>query len=123
MTNVNLEQWNKQVESLVTGPARAYMTLAVDHAEKLLNVHFEAVRAYTDTGVRQIRAALEIKDPAGLRSYVEQQQKAARDLGERVKDEAEKVVSINQEFVEKARKVTEDNVRSVSETVDKAQGK
>ncbi|MCP1675289.1 phasin family protein [Natronocella acetinitrilica] len=114
MNNVNLEQFNKQFEALFVAPARAYSTLALDHAEQLLNAQYDATKAYADAGLSHVRAMLDIKDPQGLRSYVESQQKVAKDLGERLKGDAEKVVALNQEFVQKAQQLAETNAKNVT---------
>lgn len=114
MNNVPFEQFAKQYESMIGGPSRAYGALALDYVEKLVSSQFEATRASVDAGVGLARSVLDIKDPDGLRSYVESQQKVAQSLGERLKGDAEKVVAINQEFVEKAQKLAESNAKSVT---------
>ncbi|PWG65475.1 phasin family protein [Sediminicurvatus halobius] len=123
MNNEMINKYNEQVEKLFVGPARAYGKLAVDYTEKLVNAQLEAVRTYTEVGVGQARAALEIKDTKGLQAYAEGQQKVAKDLSERVKGDAEKVVAMNQEFVNEARKLVESNVKSASEAATAAQAK
>ena len=120
MSNVQFEQFNKQFESTVIGPARAFNALAIDHVEKLINTQFEATRAYTEAGLGHLRSVIDVKDPEGLRSYVETQQKAARDLGERIKGDAEKVAALNQEFVQKAQQIAEKNVKTVSKAAGQA---
>ncbi|MCH8505930.1 MAG: phasin family protein [Ectothiorhodospiraceae bacterium] len=114
MNDQTFNQMNDQVEKLFTGPARAYATLAIAHFEKLASAHFEATRAYTDLGVKQVRAALDIKDPQDFRSYVEGQQKLVQEIGERVKGDAEKVVALNQDFFQQAQKLTESNAKTAA---------
>jgi len=116
MSNETLNQFNAQFEKLFVGPARTYASLLVDHTEQLVKTQLEATKAYADVGLKQYRAALDIKDQKDLQSYVEGQQKLAQELGERVKGDAEKVVNLNQEFVQKAQKVAEDTTKSAAKT-------
>ncbi|MCK2183343.1 phasin family protein [Halomonas getboli] len=120
MQNFDTKQFTEQFESLFFGPARAYASLSVDFAEKLTNAQLEAGRAYSETGMAQLRALLDVKDAEGLRSYMEGQQKIAKDLTERLKGDAEKVVSLQQDFVQQSQKLTEENVKQATETATKA---
>lgn len=120
MSNVNFDQANQQFESLFVSPARTYAALTLDYAEKLMSAQYDAAKAYAEVGMSQARAALDIRDAEGLRSYVEGQQKVARDVSERLKNDTEKVVSLNQEFVQQSQKLAEDNLKSVSKTTAKA---
>lgn len=105
---------NDQVEKLFVGPVRTYAGLTLDHFEKLLATQFEATRAYTEVGLSQVRAALNITDTRGFQAYIEGQQQVAKDLGDRFKGDAEKFAALNQEFVTKAQKLTEDNIKTAS---------
>ncbi|ERS90588.1 MULTISPECIES: phasin family protein [Halomonas] len=110
----------KQFESIFFAPARAYANLAVDYTEKLANAQLDATKAYTDTGLAQLRTLMNVKDAEGLRAYMEGQQKVAKDLAERLKGDAEKVVSLQQDFVQQSQKLTEDNVKQAQATATKA---
>ncbi|SDL28937.1 phasin family protein [Franzmannia pantelleriensis] len=120
MSNATIDQATQQFESMFFGPARAYAALSIDYAEKLLNTQYEAVKAYSDVSMSQARAMLDIKDAEGLRTYVEGQQKVAKELSERVKGDAEKVVALNQDFVQKGQKLAEENIQTASKAASKA---
>lgn len=120
MQNVDTKQFTQQFETLFFGPARAYANLSVDFAEKLANAQLDAGKAYTETGLSQLRALLDVRDAEGLRAYVENQQQVAKDLTERLKGDTEKVVSLQQDFVQKSQKLTEDNVKQATETATKS---
>ncbi|RCV87952.1 phasin family protein [Vreelandella rituensis] len=109
----------KQIESMMFGPARAYAALSVDFTEKLVNAQLDASKAYADNGLAQLRSLMNVKDAEGLRSYMEGQQQAAQDLAERLKKDAEKVVSLQQEFVQQGQKLTEENVKQAQQTTAK----
>ena len=101
-------------DTLFVGPARAYAALGLDYTEKLATAQFEAARAYTDLSLAQARAWLDVKDVEGLQKIVESQQKVAEEFGNQVKGDAEKVVTLSQEFLQKGQKLTEDNVKAAS---------
>lgn len=114
MRNVNYDQATQQFENMFFGPARAYAALSVDYTEKLFTTQFEFAKAYADATLSQTRAMLDVKDAESLRSYVEDQQQVVKDLGERFKGDAEKVVAMNQEFAQKSQQLVESNVKEAS---------
>ncbi|SDF64159.1 phasin family protein [Onishia taeanensis] len=120
MSNTNFDQVTQQFESMFFGPARAYAAMSLDYSEKLMAAQFDAAKAYSDLGISQARAALNVKDAEGLRTYVEGQQKVAKDVGERVKADAEKVVAMNQEVAQQAQKLTEETVKTASKAATTA---
>ena len=116
MNNEMFAKYTEQAEKLFMGPTRDYAKLAMDYAEKLIDAQMEAARTYSELGMQQARAALDIKDTSALQQYAEKQQAVAKDLGERVKGDAEKVVAMNQDFVNETRKLVESSVQSASDT-------
>ncbi|MEA3251367.1 MAG: phasin family protein [Pseudomonadota bacterium] len=115
-TSNNFDQATQQLESMFLGPARAYAAMTVDYTEKVLNTQLDFAKACTDTYLGQARSMLDVRDAEGLRNYVQQQQKTVKDLGERFKDDAEKVVALNQDFAQKSQKLVEDNIQTASKT-------
>jgi len=115
-TRNNFDQTTQQFESLFSGPARAYAAMAVDYSEKVLNTQLDFAKACTDSYMGQARSMLDVRDAEGLRNYVQEQQKSAKDLGERFKGDAEKVVALNQDFAQKSQKLVEDNMKTASKT-------
>jgi phasin family protein len=120
MTNENFEKMTEQAEKMFMGPSRDYAKLAVDYTERMIEAQMAAAKAYTEIGMKQARAAVEIKDPEALKAYAEEQQKVVKDLSEKVKSDAEKVVAMNQDFVNEARKLVESNVKTATDTATEA---
>ena len=119
MTNNEMvTKYTEQAEKLFMAPTRSYAKLAMDYAEQLMSVQMEAARTYSEIGMQQARAAMDIKDTSAFQQYAEKQQTVAQDLGERVKNDAEKVVAMNQDFVNETRKLVESNVKTASETAN-----
>ncbi|MGO2132032.1 MAG: phasin family protein [Halomonas sp.] len=109
-----------QFENLFFGPARAYANLSLDFTEKLVSAQLEASKSYAETNLTQVRALLDVRDAEGLRAYMENQQKVAKDLTERMKGDAEKVVALQQDFASKSQKLTEENTKQASTAAAKA---
>lgn len=120
MSNATFDQATQQFESLFFAPARTYAALTLDYTEKLVAAQFDAAKAYSDAGLSQARAVLDVKDAEGLRAYAEGQQKTAKELTERLKNDAEKVVAMNQEFVQQSQKLAEDNLKAASKATAKS---
>lgn len=119
MRTFNTNEMTQQFDNLFMAPVRAYMTLSIDYSEKLLNAQLDANKAYVDTGIAQVRQLMSVKDADGLRSYMESQQKVAKDLAERVKGDADKVVSLQQDFLQKSQQLTEENVKQAQAAASK----
>lgn len=121
MTNAfafDTKQFNTaQFESLFFAPARAYAALSIDLTEKLVNAQLEATQAYADTSLAQLRNLVQVKDAEGLKGYLEGQQQVAQELSDRLKSDAEKVVALQQEFVQESQKLTEGSVKQAQESV------
>lgn len=119
MRTFNTNEMTQQFDNLFMAPARAYMSLSIDYSEKLMNAQLDANKAYADTGIAQMRQLMSVKDADGLRSYMEGQQKVAKELAERVKGDADKVVSLQQDFLQKSQKLTEENVKQAQTAASK----
>ena len=118
MTNETLSQVNEQFETTVFAPMRRYLAAVTDHAEAVASLQIEASKAYTEVAFSNARAALDIRDVEGFKSYVGKQPEVAKQFGERVKNDAEKMTAANQAFVENAQKVTQDSVQQVQKAAE-----
>ncbi|MWJ28292.1 phasin family protein [Halomonas sediminis] len=123
MNTFNTNEMNQQVDNLFMAPARAFATLSLNFTEKLVNAQLDAGKTYADTSLAQVRNLLSIKNAEGLRSYMEDQQKVAKELTERVKGDADKVASLHQDFIQQSQKLTESNVKQAREVASKATAK
>ncbi|MDI5933140.1 phasin family protein, partial [Halomonas kalidii] len=99
-----------QLESVFFGPARAFAALSIDFTEKLVSTQLDATQAYADANLAQLRGLVQVKDAEGLKSYLEGQQQVAKYLSERLKGDADKVVALQQDFIQEGQKLTEGSV-------------
>lgn len=118
MTEQAITQVNKQFEKTVLNPARSYAALVTEHAETLAGIQFDAAKAYTDLALKQVRAATDIRDAEGAKSYLAGQSDIAKQVSDRVKKDVEKLASANQSFVRKAQKLTQDSVATAQKTAE-----
>lgn len=114
MSKATTQQATEQFESMFVAPARNFGALNLDYTEKLVAAQFDAVRALADMGLAQARAWLDVRDADSLKSVVESQQKASQDVGERLRGDAEKIMSLSQEYVQKSQKLAEDGIKAAT---------
>ncbi|MDR9438943.1 MAG: phasin family protein [Halomonas sp.] len=114
MSKATPQQATEQFESMFVAPARNLGALNLDYTEKLVAAQFDAVRALADMGLAQARGWLDIRDPDSLKSVVESQQKASQDMGERLRGDVEKIMSLSQEYVQKSQELAEDGVKAAT---------
>ncbi|RUR30509.1 phasin family protein [Vreelandella nanhaiensis] len=119
MNTFNTNEMNQQFDNVFMAPARAYAALTIDYAERMLNAQMEASQAYTDAGIQQLRQLSSIKDPQELRHYMEGQQQVVRQMAERVKDDADKVVSLQRDYFQKSQKLTQESVKQAQTATSK----
>lgn len=119
MRTLNTNEMTQQFDNMFMAPVRAYMALSIDYSEKMINAQMDASKTYVDTGIAQMRQMMDVKDAEGLRSYMEGQQKVAKELAERAKGDADKAVALQQDFIQKSQKITEDNVKQAQTVASK----
>ncbi|WP_416138372.1 phasin family protein [Halomonas sp. HK25] len=106
------EQATQQFDNNVVEPMHAYGALTTDYLEQLFSAQFDAVRAFADTSVAQSRSWLEVKDPDSFRQVIEQQQQAVKEMGERLKEDADKIRSLSQEYLKETQELTLKSMQS-----------
>ncbi|APE30265.1 phasin family protein [Halomonas aestuarii] len=114
MSKATTQQATEQFESAFVAPARSVGALNLDYTEKLVAAQFDAVRALTDMGLSQARSWLDVRDADSLKKVVESQQKASQDMGERLRGDAEKIMSLGQEYVQQSQKIAEDGIKAAT---------
>lgn len=119
MNTFNTNEMNQQFDNFFMAPARAYAALTLDYAEKMLNAQVNASQAYAETGIAQLRQLANVKDPEGLRSYMEGQQQVVKQLAEQAKGDADNVVALHQNYFQKSQKLAEDSVKQAQTAASK----
>lgn len=98
-------------------PGRRISALLIDNTEKLLNLHLEAARVYTDIGLSQLRAMASVHDTESLQQYVANQANVAETVVQRATEDAETVAGIGNDFASDATRIASENVTSLRDAV------
>jgi phasin family protein len=93
-------------------PAQKLGQLMIANAEKLSEIQLAAAKAYSDMGLGQMKAAVEVKDMAGLKGYAEKQAEALKTVGERLVADAKAVTEMASAFSTEAQSITKDAASS-----------
>ncbi len=120
MSNATINQANEQFQSLFGEPARAFAELTVNHMESVVQTQVEASRALSDLSMKQVRSALEVKDPKDVQGFFQGQQEFLKAMSEQVRGDAEKLVELNRKFAEEAQKLGQQSTQEASKAATKA---
>ncbi len=98
-----------QLEDLIA-PARKFQGLVVDHFTKLADFQLDALRAYTDLGLEQLRAVKNVGDAKSFQDYVSSQSKVAKTVGDKVTKDVNTLAALNKDFTAEVQKLAQENV-------------
>lgn len=91
------KSFSEQTEKSVS-PFVKFNQLMAKNIAQLTEFQINSVKAYSDLGVSQIKAAAEIKDVTSLASFNSSQLAAIAKISEQVSDDSKKLQDIAQEF-------------------------
>ncbi|WP_445003418.1 phasin family protein [Halomonas mongoliensis] len=114
MSKATTRKSTEQFQTLVADPARAYGSLTLEYYEKLFSAQLEAARRYTELGFAQARAWVDVRDVDGFNKALEGQQKAAEQLNEQLKGDAEALSGLGQEYLQKGQQLVESSMKSAT---------
>lgn len=107
-------QFNNQFGN-VLAPAQKFNALVVANVEKLVQFQLAAVETYSQIGLQQLRAALEVRDPQSLQAYVSNQQQVAKVVGEKLANDAKALAGLGQAFGAEVQQLVKENVALLGE--------
>lgn len=114
-----ISETNAQLNDAIVEPVREYGVLTTNYFEKLFSVQFDAVRNFSDNSIAQSRSWLEVKDSDSFKQVVEQQQQAVRELAERLKEDADKIRALSEEYMRDTQSLTKDSMQTGSKHLEK----
>lgn len=114
ITNKTTEQFEK----LMVSPLRGIGAMNLEFTEKLVSAQLDSARAMADLGLAQARVWLEVNDADSFKKAVESQQKAAQNVGERLKSDAEALMGLSQDYLKQGQKVAEEQGQKVQSAAD-----
>ncbi|WP_104203896.1 phasin family protein [Billgrantia saliphila] len=116
--NQATERAAEQFNNAIGEPVRAYGALTTDYFEQLFSAQLDAVRAFADSSLAQSRSWLEVKDSDSFRQVIEQQQQAVQQLSERLKEDADKIQALSQEYLKETQQLATDNMQSGRQQIE-----
>ncbi|EWG99127.1 phasin family protein [Halomonas sp. BC04] len=113
------DEASAQFNDAIAEPVRAYGLMTTNYFEKLFSAQFDSVRNFSEKSLAQSRAWLEVKDSDSFKEVVEQQQQAVREMSERLKEDAEKIRSLSEEYMKDTQKLTTESMQTGSKQLEK----
>lgn len=95
----------EQSGSSTDKPLRAYGSLTTDYYEQLFSTQFDAVRNFAEKSLAQSRSWLEVKDSDSFQKVADEQQKAIREMSERLMEDTKKINSLCQEYLNESQQL------------------
>ncbi len=103
------KSFTDQAEKTLT-PLTRFNKLMAKNIEQLTELQLNAVRAYSELGVNQIKAAAEIKDVTSLASFNSHQLATMAKVSEQVSEDSKKMQDLAQEFKNELDNLVSENV-------------
>ncbi|MCK8516058.1 phasin family protein [Methylonatrum kenyense] len=117
-TDVN-KMFEQQLEQL-TGPARKFAELALDHAQKVSAFQTEVARDYILMGVGYAKEAAAIDSPQSLQKWLGGRGDAVQTVGKRVGDDVQTLLGFGRDYAEQTSKLSREQIETVSKAIDRA---
>ncbi|MGL6261820.1 phasin family protein [Vibrio sp. WXL103] len=95
-------------------PYFKFNQLMTKNVEVVTELQLNAVRAYSDLGLEQMKAAANVKDVASLTAFSSQQLTTLTKFSQQLMDDSAKLQSIAKEFKEDVEKLTSENLKTVT---------
>lgn len=95
-------------------PVKEFNKLAVAKAEKLAYLQLASLQSYSELGIAQLKAALEVSDPDSLQVYVSKQSEFLKTLAEKLAEDTRAVAELSKEFSEEAQQIAKDSIATIS---------
>lgn len=109
----------KQFEAALA-PVVAFNKLVVKNAETAFNMQMASLQAYAKLGLENMNAGLEVRNADDFKAYAEKQKSVAEEITAQIASDVKAFSELNEKFMEDARDLADNNVKTVSAAVKKA---
>lgn len=117
-----LNAFTEQTKSFYA-PLSKLNSLFVDNVEKVTELQLNAIKAYAEMGIGQLKKAAEIKDAESIRAFTTAQVEAASTLNKKVMDDAKAFSELAVNFKNQVEAIVEEARHSVVDTKPAATAK
>ena len=90
-------------------PMRKINALLVENMEKMTDFQLEALKAYSQMGLTQMKQAAEVKDADSVRDYSTAQAEMMSSLSKKVLEDAKTMADMSMEFKAEIEKIMEES--------------
>ena len=94
-------------------PVAELNKLAFANAEKLMNLHVEAMKRYAELGAAHLKAGFDVKSPEDARDYLAKNTEVAQSVVNAVREDSEAAMQIGNAYLEEVQKLVKANVERV----------
>lgn len=101
-------------------PVQKMNQMAIAHVEKIVAIQVESVKAHTNLGIGQMKAANEVSDPWSFMAYLVKQGTYMTKVGEQVVADGQKMKELGGDFMEKAQLVAQEEARAIGSALGEA---
>lgn len=122
MYNEAFQSVIEQSQQFVTPVVKANK-LAVATIEKVVGFQLNALQAYVDLGLGQLKAASEINDPASLQAFVNSQIEVSNQVRQKLVDDGNALVELGNVIKADYQKLAEEAVVTLTPKAPKAAAK
>ncbi|MGI9317120.1 MAG: phasin family protein [bacterium] len=109
----------KQFEAALA-PVVAFNRLVVKNAETAFNMQMASLQAYAKLGLENMNAGLEVRNADDFKAYAEKQKNVAEEITAQITSDVKAFGELNAQFMEDARDLADNNVKTVAAAVKKA---
>ncbi|SMY16459.1 phasin family protein [Photobacterium aquimaris] len=98
-------------------PYAKFNKVFAKNVEQLTELQLSAVRAYSDLGLKQLKAVSEVKDIQSLTAFNSQQLETLAKLSQQLLDDSNKFSSVAQSFKTEVEEFVADNVKQATPAI------
>ncbi|QDF67392.1 phasin family protein [Shewanella sp. SNU WT4] len=95
-------------------PFNRFNLLLADHVEQVTKLQMNAMQAYTELGLTQLKAASNVKDVTSLMAFNTQQMSVLNKLSKQLQDDSNQTQAIAKEFKQEFDSLVSANVKKAT---------
>lgn len=109
-----LQQLSEQSQKMAE-PVTEITSLTVDYIEKISQFQVNAVKAYTELGMDQLKNAAAIKDPDSLQDFIGKQTDMAQTVSKKIAEDAQTLAKLGEVFASDIQNLAKKDLARLSE--------
>ncbi|MCL1039158.1 phasin family protein [Shewanella corallii] len=107
------KMFSEQAEKSLA-PYQKFNALMAKHVEQITELQVNAMKAYSELGLAQFKAASEVKDVTSLAAFNGQQMATLTKLSQQLMDDSNKIQNIAKTFKDDVDQLTTENIKAAT---------